>query len=193
MIICVGILTLAKSMLFCQIPEQRVSRSNIHIYKDTEMTDIPNTEYITINKDGIFVGGKTATTYRGEKIWWINKVCDYFAGIQKLKSNVAELHVLSSETCGEYAVAGNPSGKHGPNAWCRVKFNDGRIGSWVFAGAAGSVAACAYGCAYYCAADVRGDAAFRPAVLGAIDKEKTSQKPINPVAVAINNEAQNKR
>lgn len=33
------------------------------------MSNIPNTEYITINKDGIFVGGKPAVYYRGEKLY----------------------------------------------------------------------------------------------------------------------------
>ena len=191
MIICVGILTLAKSMLFCQIPEQRASMGNMHIYKDTEMTDIPNTEYITINKDGIFVGGKPATTYRGETIHYSN-VRESFADIQ-LNKNVAELHVLSSETHGKCAEPGNPSGKHGPNTWCRVKFENGNLGAWVFYGMAYSAAECARACAKRCAYRVRANESFRSAVLGAIDKQKTPQTPINPVVVATNNNAQNKR
>ena len=156
------------------------------------MTDIPNTEYITINKDGIFVGGKPATTYRGEPIRYSNGVRESFADIQRLNKNVAELHVLSSETFGEYAKVGNPSGKHGPNAWCRVKFENGNLGAWVFGYTHGSAADCADDCAYCCAFYVH-YADFRSAVFDAVDKEKTSQKPINPVAVATNNEAQNKR
>ena len=157
------------------------------------MTDIPNTEYITINKDGIFVGGKPATTYCGEKIRFSNGVRESFADIQRLNKNVAELHVLSSETFGEYAKVGNPSGNHGRTAWCRVKFENGNLGAWVCLEAHGSTTGCARTCAGYCAHFVRADASFRYAVLGAIDKQKTSQKPINPVVVAINNEAQNKR
>ena len=43
------------------------------------MTNIPDTEYITVKRDekgdvGIFVGGKPATTYRGEKIDYINYI-----------------------------------------------------------------------------------------------------------------------
>ncbi len=157
------------------------------------MADIPNTEYITINKDGIFVGGKPAETYRGEEILLLNGVQKNFADIQRLNETVAELHVLSSETRGEYVKVGNPSGNHGRNAWCRVKFNDGRVASWVFCNAYSSAANCAFYCAYVCAGNVRGFANFRSAVLGAVDKEKTPQTPINPVVVAANNNAQNKR
>ena len=136
------------------------------------MTDIPNTEYITINKDGIFVGGKPATTYRGEEILLLNGVRKSFADIQRLNETVAELHVLSSETFGEYAKVGNPSGKHGRNAWCRVKFKYGRVASWVFGRTSSSAALCANLCAYYCAGSVRGNADFRSAVFGAAnDKE----------------------
>jgi len=157
------------------------------------MADIPNTQYITINKDGVFVGGRPATTYRGEEIFLLNGVRKNFADIQRLNETVAELHVLSSETRGKWTVVGNPSGNHGRNAWCRVKFNDGRVASWVFYNAHVSASDCAYACASDCAYDVRGDADFRSAVFGAVDKEKTPQKPINPVAVAANNNAQNKR
>ena len=137
------------------------------------MANIPNTEYITVNANGIFVGGKPATTYRGEKILFPDDVLKYFADIQKLNKNVAELHVLSSETSGEYAKVGNPSGNHGRNEWCRVKFNDGRVASWVFRYTNGSAADCANFCAYYCASHVRGNAAFRAAVFGAvIEKQK---------------------
>ena len=92
------------------------------------MANIPNTEYITINKDGVFVGEKPATKYRGEDICWLLGLQKKFADIQRLNKNVAELHVLSSETCGESAKPGNPSGKHGLNAWCRVKFENGCVG-----------------------------------------------------------------
>jgi len=157
------------------------------------MADIKNTEYITINKDGVFVGGKPATTYCGEKIRFSNGVRESFADIQRLNKNVAELHVLSSETFGEYAKVGNPSGNHGRTAWCRVKFENGNLGAWVCLDAHGSTTGCARTCAGYCAIFIRTTASFRAAVFGAVDKEKTPQKPINPVVVATNNEAQIKR
>ena len=152
------------------------------------MTDIPNTEYITINKDGIFVGGKPATTYRGEKIFCIDDVREFFKSIQKTHPNIAELHVLSSETLGRYAVAGNPSGKYGSNSWCRVVLNDGTVGSWIFHSAYFVNTYCAsygaHGCALYLCT--------HPEFSAAVFKQKT-QKPINPVVVAANNNAQNKR
>lgn len=142
------------------------------------MANIPNTEYITVNANGIFVGGKPAETYRGEHILFPGDVLKYFADIQKLNKNVAELHVLSSETSGEYAKVGNPSGNHGRNAWCRVKFNDGRVASWVFDYARSSSANCANFCAYYCASHVRGnDAAFRSAVFGVANEKQKRLAP----------------
>lgn len=131
------------------------------------MTDIPNTEYITINKDGIFVGGKPTTKYRGETIRYSNVMRVSFADIQRLNKNVAELHVLSSETFGEYTKVGNPSGNHGRTAWCRVKFENGNLGAWVFLDAHGSAANCAYYCAIRCAYGIRNLALFRSAVFGA--------------------------
>ncbi len=152
------------------------------------MTDIPNTEYITVNKDGIFVGGKPATTYRGEEIRYSNVVRKSFADIQRLNKNVAELHVSSSETFGEYAEPGNPSGIHGRNAWCRVKFNDGYVASWVFRYTYSSVARCALNCAYDCAHDIRELAPFRLAVLSANDKQNSQPKQIqNPIVLCDKN------
>ena len=138
------------------------------------MVNIPNTKYITVKRDengavDVFVGGKPATTYRGEEIYGIKDVEQYFSDIQKENSDVAELHVLSSKTCGEYSEVGNPSFERGPNAWCRVKNNDGKLGGWVFFNASTSAANCAAGCAYVCASSVRAYAAFRRAVFGAVD------------------------
>lgn len=136
------------------------------------MADIPNTEYITVKANGIFVGGKPATTYRGKTICYSNDVRESFADIQILNETVAELHVLSSETRGEYAEPGNPSGKHGLNAWCRVKFENGNLGAWVFADTYSSAAVCARYCAYLCAFGVCRNSAFRAAVFGlANDKQ----------------------
>jgi len=140
------------------------------------MADISNTEYITVNANGIFVGGKPAETYRGEEINLPDSVHRDFAHIQTLNKNVAELHVLSSETRGERAKPGNPSGKHGPNTWCRVKFENGNFGAWVFYNEYASAAFCACYCAVDCAYDVRNSASFRSVVLGeTIDKSKAKQ------------------
>ena len=152
------------------------------------MANISKFQYITINANGISVGGKPATTYRGEEILLLNDVRKNFADIQRLNETVAELHVLSSETSGEYAEPGNPSGKHGPNAWCRVKFNDGKIASWVFNYTYSSAAAfCAAFCASSCAYDVRNNADFRSAVFGLIDKRNT-KTAIQPEKKSQNSE-----
>lgn len=112
------------------------------------MSDIPNTEYITINKDGIFVGGEPATHYRGEEIVRADGVRENFALIQQDRPDVAELHVLSSETYCEFAgLVGVPSGNHGPNLWYRVKLNDGYVADWVFKGSYRSADSCARYCA----------------------------------------------
>lgn len=150
------------------------------------MANIPNTEYITVKRDengqvGIFVGGKPATHYRGETIRYSNAVRESFADIQRLNKNVAELHVLSSETRGEYVEPGNPSGKHGPNTWCRVKFENGNLGAWVFSGTIGSTAGYAYGCAYAGAYFVRAHASFRSAVFDLGDKQKPQESKYNGV------------
>jgi hypothetical protein len=148
------------------------------------MSEITNTDYITINTNGIFVGGKPAETYRDDAIRAKHLARNYFADIREINPDVAELHVLSSETRGKYGVMGNPSKKHGPNAWCRVKFENGKTTSWVFAETTRSVAHCASYCAtrcvYYCANActyyVSSDASFRSAVFGEIDNTKNTQK-----------------
>jgi len=57
------------------------------------MTDIQNTEYITINKDGVFVGGKPATTYHGERIYALDDIRADFAEIQRQNIKIEEFHV----------------------------------------------------------------------------------------------------
>lgn len=124
----------------------------------------------------MFVGGKPATHYRGEKICWDDDDSDvraYFSAyIQGHNHNIAELHVLTSETCGKYAEPGNPSPKHGPNAWCRVKFDDGHVGSWVFNFGYGSAAGCAKGCAFTCVYHIMRNPVYADAVFNATDKSK---------------------
>ena len=99
------------------------------------------------------------------EIYDINYVKYTFAGVQEQNPNITELHVLSSETSGGYAMVGNPSPEHGRYAWCRVKNNDGKLGGWVFSYAYESAAGCADNCASDCADNVRARAAFRRAVL----------------------------
>ena len=111
------------------------------------MTDMPNTEYITINKDGVFVGGKPATKYRGEKIQMLNQVKTYFSYLQMESPEVQEIHVGAFEAGGIYANPGNPSKVLGPNVWCRIKLFDGRLSPWIFDSAINSASDCASYCA----------------------------------------------
>jgi len=94
------------------------------------MKDIPNTKYITITADGIFVGGKPAIYYRGIKICDREGVKASFQTIQKKYPNIQEMHFLTSETPSEYLAQGNPVAKNGSNAWARVIFNDGYVAPW---------------------------------------------------------------
>lgn len=147
------------------------------------MTDIKNTEYITINKDGIFVGGKPAETYRGEKIWNIDFVKRVFAWMQEQNPEIEEFHIGAFATRGEYAEVGNPSGEFGPNAWCRVKKKGSSASPWVFSNMLSSAANCARDCARHCARNVRDYASFRDAVLGsAIDKGNTKNDNVQSVS-----------
>ncbi len=153
------------------------------------MANIPNTEYITVNANGIFVGDKPATTYHGEKIWNIEYVKETFAWMQEQNPKIEEFHIGAFATCGKYAEVGNPSGEFGPNAWCRVKKKGAFASPWVFGFTRGSAAFCAFYCANYCSYYVRDHASFRSAVFGAaIDKGNTkndnaqsvSKKPKTP-------------
>lgn len=94
------------------------------------MSDIPNIEYITVKADGVFVGEKPATYYRGVKICSCKSINTNFLGILKQYPNIQEMRFLTSETGGKYLANGNPVVKNGSNAWACVKFNDGYVSPW---------------------------------------------------------------
>jgi len=130
------------------------------------MADISNTEYITINNKGIFVGGKPAVRYHGEVIAKIDVVRENFAAIQLMNPEIKELHVGAFATKGTDLKQGKPSGEYGPYAWCRVKYLNGNMGDWVFCGFPYcSASFCAYDCAYNCSSNVRRYSAMQAAVL----------------------------
>ena len=153
------------------------------------MSDIPNTKYITINKDGIFVGGKPATHYRGVEILFIDATKILFAKIQKKHPEISELHVGAFETSGAYAKPGNPSGKFGRHAWCRAKSKDGKLSSWVFRYTYGSASVCANDCAYHCGFYVQNNSVMRSALLDFVktgkvnseNKEKEQYETVNVI------------
>ena len=140
------------------------------------MTNISNTEYITINENGIFVGDKPATHYRGEKIGYTKEDMGFFRTIKRQYPDLEELHILSSETHGYIGLIGNPSAKHGPNAWCRGKFSNGIIGQWVSADTPGSVANCVRYSIVACGYPIYSGSTFRAAFLTPCINETT--KPV---------------
>ena len=142
--------------------------------KGDKMADISNTEYITVNADGISVGGKPATTYRVARIYNADKVKKYFAWMQEQNPNITEIHIGAFVTPGKYAKPGNPDGIFGPNGWCRVKYKNGNLAEWVFYNTYGAAADCAYSCAYNCASLVRDHASFRSAVFGAANDKQNA-------------------
>lgn len=155
------------------------------------MTDIPNTEYITINKDGIFVGGKTGAliVYGGIAIHCSSSITEIFNDIQEtVNIDFKEVNIGAFDTPGKFAEHGEPSGKPGKYTWCRIKGKD----SWVCFDdnyTPDSPAACML--AIYLGGDITADNAFKK-FRSAVFKQKPLT-PITPVVVAANNNAQNKR
>lgn len=91
------------------------------------MAELENNTYLTITKNGMRLGNKNVTKYQGKEINCKTTIEMFFEDIQRRKSqNISEVHVLSSETPGEYAKPGDPSGKTGPYVWCRIKYKDGK-------------------------------------------------------------------
>ncbi len=130
------------------------------------MSYIPNTKYISITKDGLFVGGKTATHYCGYPIKLTEETQNYFILAQQSNPNMKELHVGAFDTVGEFAIPGTPSGKDGINIWARIKMNNGRLGNWVFSDVT-PVTLCAFRCIY--------DFYLYDKFRSAVNKEKTPQ------------------
>ena len=99
--------------------------------KGLEMPYMQNTEYITINTNGIFIGGKPATTYRGATIGYPESIHKNFQNLQNHYPNIQEMHFLTSKTTGEFYKTGNPVAEKGNNLWACVAFNDGYVAPWV--------------------------------------------------------------
>ena len=137
----------------------------------TMVNKITNKDYIEITADGVTVGGKPAKTYRGEQIWCVGSLSADFREIQKIFQREygaapIAMRVMSSETRGKCAKIGNPSPKHGNNAWVSFVFANGIETRWVFAFSASSASDCAYYCAYRCGDGVRALSGFRSGVFG---------------------------
>ena len=145
--------------------------------------NITNKDYITITDKTVMVGGKPTTAYRGRGIWWLKNLSNDFKKIQRIIQREygaapIAMRVMSSETNGEYASPGNPSPKHGKNAWVSFVFANGVETDWVFRYSSSSASDCAEDCAYYCGSNVRDDSVFRVGVFGAVAnkiKQKATQ------------------
>ena len=131
---------------------------------------MPTDAYITVKRNekgevDIYVGGKPATKYRGQNIWEVPYIKECFECMQGQNPDIEEFHIGAFATRGdEWGETGNPSSGFGPNAWCRLKFKNGKYGSWVFGITFSSAASCAFYCADFCAYNVRDYAGFRAAV-----------------------------
>ena len=93
--------------------------------------------FLTLNKDGVFLDKKIANTYRGEKldeyhIQYVKKL--FYVDNDGLARNqqFAELYVMTSETAGLFSIGGNPSLKHGKHVWARAKSLGGATSDWTY-------------------------------------------------------------
>lgn len=112
------------------------------------MEYIPDTEYITINKNGFFIGGKKVighnnveklkpTKFHGHEIRAMDAFGDdfdsWFEYARKKIPTLEEIHSGAFDTKGERYQIGQPSGKLGKTVWCRIKLNgkDATNNPWV--------------------------------------------------------------
>ncbi len=95
------------------------------------MYKISDKDYITVNKNGIFVGGKPATTYRGEEILFPKDIQNFFNDIQEESMLISDVHVLLSKTSGKSNQVGKPVGDKGNYLWSRVVLNGVPEGDFV--------------------------------------------------------------
>ena len=145
---------------------------------------ITNKDYIEITANSVTVGGVYAKTYRGQKILQLRDLSNDFKKIQQIVQREygavpIAMRVMSSETNGEYARPGNPSPKHGKNAWVSFVFANGVETDWVFYDSCSSASDCAGICANYCWRNVLADPGFRSGVFGSVADaiKKLANKP----------------
>ena len=89
-----------------------------------------NNDYVTISRDGIFVGGKPATVYHGQTIAKPEQIMQVFKmpGLE----DIIEFHVLQSHTAGQVFHPGNPEpAATGHYIWIRANTKYG-MSPWIF-------------------------------------------------------------
>ena len=160
--------------------EEKIYNSKSKTVESYQPAEIPNTEYITITADDVYVGGEPATQYNGQDIYNCYFCPAYFKEARDIirKENgceLLEIHCLQSSTDGEYAESGNPiPDKSGKSCWLRIKFKDKdgtpAVSLWVFNSTYGSASVCAYYCAFYCGRSVRYYSDLRSGLFGSVRK-----------------------
>ncbi len=89
-----------------------------------------NNDYVTITREGIFVGDKPATVYHGQTIIKQRQIQQVFSmpGLD----DITALHVLQSDTAGQVFHPGDPEpSTTGPYIWIRVDTKYG-MSPWFF-------------------------------------------------------------
>ena len=148
---------------------------------DTEKNsepEIPNTEYVTLNENGCFVGGEPVTKYHDKDIYRPYMCVAYFKEARDIIHEeygyeLLELHCLQSSTEGEQAKTGNPiPDKNGTYIWVRAVYKNKENATveslWAFNYDFGSAAGCASFCAYDCGNSVRTNQALRVGLFGSV-------------------------
>lgn len=95
------------------------------------MYKISNQYYTTVNKDGIFSGGKPATHCLGKEILYPKDVQRDFNDIQEQSPFVSEVHVMLSKTPGKANEVGRPVCEPGHYVWSRIILNGVPEGDFV--------------------------------------------------------------
>ena len=92
-----------------------------------------NLDYVTIKVNGVFIGNKPTTSYRGQELYptLVRDALIEFPGLSKL-CGFTELHCLASETPGDMDTVGDPSEKSGQHIWARAKLSNNNITPWVY-------------------------------------------------------------
>lgn len=148
------------------------------IKSEKKVTNIPDTEYVTITADDVLVGGKSVTEYHGQKIYNLYHCPAYFKEARDLiceenGCELLEIHCLQSSTEGEWLKTGNPvADKKGVNCWVRIKFKDTdraeRVSLWAFYDTYSSASECASDCSNRCGAHVLNFSSLRSALFGSV-------------------------
>ncbi len=85
---------------------------------------IPDTQYITIKRFDLTIGGYHEGIYRGVEIDKISQILSDFRAMKSANNEIMEFHIGAFEESYEISfLAGNPSPKPGSNIWFRFLFN----------------------------------------------------------------------